>query len=250
MGSSSQRKLRGSEVPPVLFASVSRKALRRAVESGFVTRMSGKPLTLYARRRQARRQGGESRVLLRFACRLAVKAGTALFATQDGNYSAETMPIRFASCSKLPDSLHGLLRVDGAGGIVVTRGKRPRVLLLTKREGRAKRWVLPKGKRQRSEARRRTARREVLEESGLSRVDVGPFLVREHYFDEDDGRVVFKEVSYFLMRCPKGKTRIAVNRDEGFTDGQWMSFRAAFEATNPVRAHRSLRKARAAVRSR
>ena len=138
--------------------------------------------------------------------------------------------------------------MDAAGGVVVSSTKRPRVLLLMK-DGKGGHWVLPKGKRQIRERRRSAAKREVLEETGLVQVDVGRFLVREHYFDREGKNVLFKQVSYFLMSCPKGKTRLKVNRAEGFTRGSWMSFDAALAATSPLRAHLTLRKARIAARN-
>jgi 8-oxo-dGTP pyrophosphatase MutT (NUDIX family) len=230
---------------------VSQKALRRAISTRLLFRRNGKPVVLFERRSRAARENGSGRVVLRVAGRAAAAAGAAVYNGRTGRYEAESVPIKFAACVTIPCPVRGLQRIDAAGGVVVANGgKRPRVLLLRKRDGRTNRWVLPKGKRERSEARRRAARREVLEESGLARVDVGPFLLREHYFDVEDGRVVFKEVSYYLMRVPKGKTRLKVNRAEGFAEGKWMPFDAAFDATNPVRAHRSLRKARAAVKSR
>ena len=248
MGSKRPNKLRPLDVPPVVYASVSRKALRRAVASGVLSRANGKPLALYDRRRHAARRRNGTRVLVRIAGRAAAGAGAPIYPGAASPYETAGVSIKFVACAKVPDWLRGLARIDAAGGVVLAPGKRPRVLLLRKRDGRADRWVLPKGKRESQEQRRSAARREVLEESGLVRVDVGPFLVREHYFDLERGRVVFKEVSYFLMRSPKG-ARLKPNRAEGFVEGRWASFRSAFETTNPVRAHRSLRKARSAIRT-
>ncbi len=190
-------------------------------------------------------------MILRVAARLAARGGSPIFANADtGRFEAESIPIKLVACNKLPFVAQNIEIVDAAGGIVVTSEKRPRVLLLRKRDGRTNRWVLPKGKRERQEARRTAARREVIEESGLDRVEVGPYLLRERYFDVENGRVVFKEVSYYLMRCPKGRTRLRVNRAEGFDSGQWLDFARALETTNPIRAHRSLRKARSVVKFR
>ncbi len=244
MSSTKRKRLRPSEVPAILYASVSQKALRRAISTHRLFRLKGRPLVLFDRRRRAARRANGSRMVLRIAGHAAATAGVHISNGRPGRYETESIPITFVSCTKLPCPVRGLARVDAAGGIVLTSGKRPRVLLLRKRDARTNHWVLPKGKRQRQEARRRAARREVIEETGLVRVDVGPFLIREHYFDVENGRVVFKEVSYYLMRCPKGKTRLKVNRDEGFAEGKWMTFDAAMTATNAVRAHRSLRKAR------
>jgi 8-oxo-dGTP pyrophosphatase MutT (NUDIX family) len=249
MGSTRRKKLRASEIPTVLYASVPLKALRRALRSRLLYRLKGKPLVLYDRRSRAARRANGTRVVLRIAGRMAAAAGSEFFNGRPGRFETESIPIKFAACTKLPCPVRGLAQIDAAGGVVVAPNGKPRVLLLRKRERPANRWVLPKGKRQPQEARRNAARREVLEESGLARVDVGPYLMRERYFDVESGRVVFKEVSYYLMRVPKGKTRLKVNRAEGFAAGKWMSFDDALAATNPVRAHRSLRKARTAIKA-
>lgn len=251
MASNKRKRLRPSEIPNVLYLAVSEKVLRRAVATRSLFRASGRPLVLYDRRRRARRRGSATRVVLRVAARAAAASGARVFSDgAPGRFEVETLPIKFAACSKLPVVIGKLPVVDAAGGIVVAPGKPARMLLLRKRDGGSGRWVLPKGKREKQEARRRAARREVLEESGLSRVDVGDYLLRERYFDVDNGKVVFKEVSYYLMRVPKGKTRLKVNRPEGFDAGAWMPFDAALAATNPVRAHRSIRKARSWAKSR
>jgi 8-oxo-dGTP pyrophosphatase MutT (NUDIX family) len=248
MASSKCKRLRVSEVPAVLYVRVSTKALRRAVGGRVLYRANGKPLVLYGRRRHAQQRATDARLVLRVAARASAAAGAKIYNGTPGRYETDSISIQFVSCTKLPYVIRNVPVIDAAGGIVVA-GKRARVLLLRKRNGRRSQWVLPKGKRERKEARRRAARREVLEESGLARVDVGPYLMRERYFDIEGGRVVFKEVSYYLMRCPEGKTALKVNGAEGFVEGKWMSFDAACAATNPVRSHRSLRKARAAIRA-
>lgn len=249
MGSSKRKRMRPAEVPLVLFVAVSAKVLRRGVASRILTRTNGKSLVLYERRGRAARRTSNARVVLRVSGRAAAECGTRFYSDgTKGRYEASSLPIKFAACNKLPFVVAKVPVVDAAGGVVLSSGKRPRLLLLRKKDGRANRWVLPKGKLARHEARRVAARREVLEESGLTRVDMGPYLLRERYFDVDNGKVVFKEVSYYLMRVPKGKARLRVNKAEGFDAGMWVGFEEALGVTNPVRAHRSIRKAKAALR--
>jgi len=240
-------KSKPSKIPAVLFATVSRKTMRLAVRTGTLVRVSGKPLKMYARASRALRSNGPNDIHVRISARAAALRGARFYATGSGKFESHSVPLKFAACPHLPPSIR-IPRIDAAGGVVVTSGGRPRILLLLKKSGSSERWVLPKGKRGRSERRRATARREVLEESGLARVEVGRFLLREHYFDREGGRMVHKEVSYYLMRCPSGRTQLKPNRSEGFTRGQWASFRAALAATDPVRAHQSIRKARDLVR--
>jgi 8-oxo-dGTP pyrophosphatase MutT (NUDIX family) len=239
--------IESAALPNVLYAVVSEAGLQRAIKSGVLRRPDRGSLQLYVRRRDAESEASHS-LLLRVAARVAAANGVTFSKAANGNFTTRRIPLNHASCPNVPESIPGLKRVDAAGGVIVNESGK-RVLLLLKREGSAERWVLPKGKRRRQERRRQAARREALEETGLARLEVGEFLVRECYFDKDGRDVVFKEVSYYLMRCPKGKTALKVRKAEGFVGGEWLSFDVAFELTSPVRAHRSLRKARAAVKN-
>ncbi len=240
-------KLKPSKVPAVLYAAMSRKAVRLAVRTGTLVRVSGKPIAMFERSSRARRKGGPgAKIVLRISARAAAERGSRFYDRGSGRIETHSVPLKFAACSNLPASI-AVPRIDAAGGVVVTAESSPRVLLLLKKSGSSERWVLPKGKLARSEQRRTGARREVLEESGLARVDVGAFLLRERYFDRERGRMVFKEVSYYLMRVAKGKTRLKTNRAEGFTRGKWSTFRSALASTDPVRTHQSILKAQKSV---
>jgi 8-oxo-dGTP pyrophosphatase MutT (NUDIX family) len=249
MSTGKGKNLSTGDVPLVLHMCVSKKDLAQAVKRRFLRAAKGKTLTLHERRGAAKRSL-KAGVLLRVAARSAAAAGVEFTRSAKERYETERLSLKFAACAKLPSNLRNMPRVDAAGGVVVSMDEHQRVLLLLKKNGKNARWVLPKGKRRRLEARRCAAKREVLEETGLVRVDMGKFLFRERYFDVEKGRVVFKQVSYYLMRCPKGKTRLKVQRIEGFLRGSWVSFETAFHETNPVRAHGSLRKAREAARPR
>jgi 8-oxo-dGTP pyrophosphatase MutT (NUDIX family) len=244
-----RQRVKPAKVPAVLFAAVSKKDLERAVGRGRLRGAKGAPLLLYERRRRATKDGDRTRVVLRIAGRAAAVSGVHFCPSSRGCYEADEVPLTHVACSRLPRSIRSVPRMDAGGGVVVSDGARPRVLLLRKGKGKGGRWVLPKGKRGRGERLRRAARREVLEETGLSEVDVDSYLVHENYFDREDGQIVFKCVSYYLMRSPKRKARLRVNKREGFTRGRWMTFAQAFAATDPVRAHRALRKARLAIKS-
>ena len=249
MSTGKRKTLSTGDVPLVLHMCVSKKEIAQAIKRRFLRAAKGKTFALYEKRGAAKRSV-KAGVLLRVAARSAAAAGAEFVRTAKERYETSRLSLKFAACAKLPSGLRNVQRVDAAGGIVVSMDEHQRVLLLLKKSGKNERWVLPKGKRRRLEARRSAAKREVLEETGLSRVDVGKFLFRERYFDVEKGRVVFKQVSYYLMRCPKGKTRLKVRHVEGFIRGHWVSFETAFHDTNPVRAHGSLRKAREAARPR
>jgi 8-oxo-dGTP pyrophosphatase MutT (NUDIX family) len=238
------------ELPLVLYVAVSQKELNAAVARRQLRASNGGPIAMFRRPEQAAKRGPTPHVVLRVAAREAASAGIEVVKGPKNRYGAARIPLQFVACSKLPRSIRGVRRVDAAGGVVVRDGDRPRVLVLQKEDAERMRWVLPKGRRRRSEARRRAAHREVLEETGLVTIKVGKFLARERYFDVERERVVFKQVSYYLTRCPNDKARIKVNGVEGFTSGRWVSLEKALEDTSAVRAHLSLRKARAALKAR
>jgi len=90
--------------------------------------------------------------------------------------------------------------VRAAGG-VVWRRRGDRVEVLVVHRPRYDDWSLPKGKRDRGESDRQTARREVLEETGLECV-LGPELATSTYVD---GRGRPKVVRYWAMAVEGGE---------------------------------------------
>jgi 8-oxo-dGTP pyrophosphatase MutT (NUDIX family) len=224
-------------IPHVLFAAVSGKDLARALRRGRLRLKKQRALRLYATREQA-----AGSTVVRIDALGAAAAGVRFTPEADG-YSTEGVPLRFLSCSHAPDSPHGIRLVEAAGGVVVKEGAEPRVLVLRKRGAKKGAWVLPKGKRRPKEDETATAIREVVEETGLERVVVERFLTRERYFDMGKRTCEFKNVAYYLMRCPADEARPRVRRKEGFTDARWMTLAEALDATIPLRAHRALRKA-------
>lgn len=244
-----REKVSAAKVPVLLFAVATNKDLNRAVDKGHLRGAKDDVVEMFERRSRAVKDAPASHVILRIAAQAAARAGCSIYKGAGGRYETAKVPLGYISCSRLPRAIRGVTRVDAAGGVVLTEERRPRVLLLFKGKGKRGSWVLPKGKRRRMEVRRRAARREVLEETGLARVEVGQFVLRECYFDVAGREVIFKEVSYYLMRCPKGKERLKVRKAEGFDRGKWATFDDALATTNPVRAYRALRKARSLARS-
>jgi 8-oxo-dGTP pyrophosphatase MutT (NUDIX family) len=231
-----------SKVPAVLFAAVPPKELCRAIRRGHMRGGKGEPLELFASRQRAASSVRGERVVLRIDGRAAAMAGVR-FVRRDDGFEAAKVPLMFAACSRLPSSLEGLQLVDAAGGVVLHPSGDPRVLVLRKGKRDAARWVLPKGRRRSTESLAEAARREVLEETGLSGVELKRALRREVYFDEVSGRIVLKRVTFYLMECP-ARSKLSVRKTEGFTAGRWVSFDEALTMTDPSRAHGSLRRAR------
>ncbi len=105
-------------------------------------------------------------------------------------------------------SKRGLPLVRSAGA-VIWRGRRaaPEFLLLRSRKGH---WDFPKGHLEPGESAEEAMRREVREESGLTRytVDRG-FDVRLRYVVRERGRAFRKVAMYALARWRAGRARIS-----------------------------------------
>ena len=85
-------------------------------------------------------------------------------------------------------------KIKAAGGVVV-QGKS---ILFIKKNGR---WELPKGKLKKSANRKKTAIREVCEETGLKKRDLEPIqiLIPTYHHIKVKKKLVLKETLWFLM---------------------------------------------------
>ena len=103
-----------------------------------------------------------------------------------------------------------------AAGVVLYRRApdgRPRFLLLRNR--RHGTWAPPKGHLEPGESDLEGARREVLEETGLSIGAVDPsFLEHLRYPVREGGRTALKEVAYFLAEAPSDRVRASAEHDD------------------------------------
>ena len=126
-----------------------------------------------------------------------------------------------------------------AGGVVVrTHDGVPHVLLI---RDPYQNWGLPKGHLEAGEDAPTAAVREVLEETGLSTIELGPELgAIEWYFRRDD-RLVHKICSFFLMRSNDGEARPEVT--EGITKCEWLPFEKAVERVTYENAREMIRAA-------
>jgi len=118
--------------------------------------------------------------------------------------------------------------VRAAGG-VVWRRRGDRVEVLVVHRPRYDDWSLPKGKRDGGESDRQTARREVLEETGLTCV-LGPELATSTYVD---GRGRPKVVRYWAMTVEDGQF---VANDE-VDEVRWLDADQVIEALTYGRDH-------------
>ena len=108
-------------------------------------------------------------------------------------------------------------KIKAAGGVVV-QGKR---ILFIKKNGR---WDLPKGKLKKGANRKKTAIREICEETGLKKKDLKilQVLIPTYHHIKLKSSINVKETFWFLIQytgTPKAK--LIPDRNEGITKCKW-----------------------------
>lgn len=108
-------------------------------------------------------------------------------------------------------------KIKAAGGVVV-QGKR---ILFIKKNGR---WDLPKGKLKKGANRKKTAIREICEETGLKKKDLKilQVLIPTYHHIKLKSSINVKETFWFLVQytgTPKAK--LIPDRNEGITKCKW-----------------------------
>ncbi|HEV2166633.1 MAG TPA: NUDIX domain-containing protein [Thermoplasmata archaeon] len=95
-----------------------------------------------------------------------------------------------------------------AAGGVVYHGAPPEILVLHVRD--QDRWGFPKGHLEPGESTEAAARREILEETGLTELEFDRELTEVHYrfFDPRRGLNVFKTVVYWKVRSASKEVRL------------------------------------------
>ena len=107
--------------------------------------------------------------------------------------------------------------IKAAGGVVV-QGKR---ILFIKKNGR---WDLPKGKLKKGANRKKTAIREVCEETGLKKKDLKilQVLIPTYHHMKLKGSINVKETFWFLVQYTGSpKVKLIPDRNEGITKCKW-----------------------------
>ncbi len=119
-----------------------------------------------------------------------------------------------------------------AGGVVFRRKNSDFEILLLKRKKRDGKfeWVLPKGEIEEDNIKK-TALREIKEETGLENLELIARLGQEKYFYReswDKGNLIFKIVTYFLVESQDEKTP-QPQIGEGFVEARWFPHQRAIE---------------------
>ncbi len=97
-------------------------------------------------------------------------------------------------------------------------------VLLIRRRGV---WDLPKGKREEGESREMCARREVAEETGLSRLpEIASYLTETWHSYEEGGEEIRKQTFWYAMAYG-GEEDLKPQREEGITALKWFASREA-----------------------
>ncbi|RMD57681.1 NUDIX domain-containing protein [Candidatus Woesearchaeota archaeon] len=127
-----------------------------------------------------------------------------------------------------------MIRERSAGVVVVRNGK---VLLLLYCAGH---WDLPKGNIERGEEPRAAALRELFEETGLRGVIIEGFHTRIHYFYKKQGKLVSKDVDFYIARPLNSKVKLSYEHK----DFAWLDWDDAIEKATYKSAKEVLIRAR------
>jgi len=110
----------------------------------------------------------------------------------------------------------------GAAVFKFQEGK-PQFLLLHYTAGH---WGFPKGHVEANETEEQTLRREIMEETTLTEIEILPgFKQPTHYFFRRGKETVFKEVSFYAVEAKEGAVKLS-HEHQGF---EWLPFEKAME---------------------
>ena len=109
--------------------------------------------------------------------------------------------------------------IKTAGGVVV-RGKK---ILFIKKNGR---WEFPKGRLKKGANRKKTAIREICEETGLKKKDLNIIkpLIPTHHHNKVNGDIMVIETFWFLIQYSGDiKKKLKPEKKEGITKCKWFT---------------------------
>lgn len=105
--------------------------------------------------------------------------------------------------------------VDAAGGLV--QNSRGEYLLINRRGI----WDLPKGKKDNGEKPNETALREVAEECGISKIELGNLITNTYHTYAENNKTILKITSWFNMKYT-GNGELKPQISEDITEARWV----------------------------
>jgi len=131
-----------------------------------------------------------------------------------------------------------------AGGVVYRMAREadgaPRPVFLLIRDS-YRNWGFPKGHLEEGEAPEAAALREVVEETGLSGVELRGAIETIDWYFRFRGRLIHKVCHFYLMETASAET--CPQRAEGITACRWAPFEDAVQLTSYANAREVLRRA-------
>ena len=109
--------------------------------------------------------------------------------------------------------------IKAAGGVVVSGDK----ILFIKKNGR---WEFPKGRLKKGANRKKTAIREICEETGIKKKEISILnpLIPTHHHNKVNGHIVVKETFWFLIQYSGDKKKkLKPDKKEGITKCKWFT---------------------------
>ena len=116
----------------------------------------------------------------------------------------------------------GFTIVEAAGGVVKRKDGK---MLAIFRRGK---WDLPKGKVEKGEFYKQTALREVQEECGLSRIELGQRLPDTYHTYSENGRNILKRTVWYEMLLTGDEVPVP-QTEEDITDFMWFDYQSVSE---------------------
>ena len=110
-------------------------------------------------------------------------------------------------------------KIKAAGGVVI-HGKK---ILFIKKNGR---WEFPKGRLKKGDKKKKTAVREIFEETGIDKKDLEIIksLIPTHDNVKASGNIYVKETSWYLIRyLGNSKSKMTPEKKEGITKCKWLT---------------------------
>ena len=135
-----------------------------------------------------------------------------------------------------------MAKETSAGAVIYRKNKKIKFLLLhkTASEHYKENWSLPKGNPEKGEKQAETAKREIKEETGLTklRFEEG-FKEKTQFFYRKEGDTIFKEAIYYLAEALDDKVKIS-KEHAGY---KWCDFETAMKTLTYESTKKILEKA-------